>query len=155
MQLANFQRNCNFKPHDFCIAFKNIVKQKLKDFYLKHPVILYFKALTKSEQNYVGYELKLYAFVCIWKLKDDIIWRQVYGAYRSLNAAQCSASLLFLTTCVRRLILRLLKHTVKIKYQTGQENVIVDKLSRLFAESRDSKIFSSFDKIFLENSFVD
>ncbi len=121
------------------VAVGAVLKQKVDDTGLEHPVRFFSSALTGSERNYAACEVELYVVVRavehfrMFLLGKEFLLRTDHSALRNLLRRDIP-----LTSRVERWILRLSEYSFKIEYQRGQDNVIADVLTRLPFASAES-----------------
>ena len=123
------------------VAVGAVLKQRVDDTGLEHPVGFFSRALTGSERNYAAYEAEPYSMVRavehfrMFLLSRKFLFRTDHAAIRNLLRRDLPP-----TNRVERWILRLSESNFKIEYQRGQDYVIADVLSRLpFASAQNTE----------------
>ena len=132
VRMPDPQRDFILETDGSRIVLGPVLKQKLDETGLEHPVGFVSRSLTYSERNYVAYELEMYAVVRavehfrMFLHGKEFLVRTDHSAIRNLLRRDVPP-----TNRVERWILRVSEYTFQMVYQRGQDNVIADVLSRL------------------------
>ena len=99
-------------------AFGAVLKQRFDDTEFEHPITYFSRLVTGSKQNYVAYELEMYAVVRavdhfrMFLLEKIFLLRTYHAVFCNLFRRDLPPTIL-----VERWILRLSEYTLRIEYR--------------------------------------